>query len=472
MDADLHPSDPWSVTLGSLPTEAFIDLGGDASIAEAATRMTEVHASAALIGGPQGWSIVTDRDLRARVLAGGRDPRSPVRDIASGPLASLPPEATASEALSLMLERGIHHVPVVAGGAVLALVTDTDLLALERRSAVRLRREVETAGSVDDLASVGRRAPEMLADLVGASMDPLAVGHAAGVLHDALVIRAIELAIKGLGEPPCPWAWLALGSQARHEQAIATDQDHGLLYEPEGGDADAVDPYFERLATAVTETVAAAGIPACRAGVVASGRDWRGTPQEWASRFEHWATDMDPTSMGFAAIIFDHRAVAGPLDAAAAIGGAAAEIGRRPALQRRLARWAVDAKTPRGLLRGGTKAVRLDIKHEGIAPLTSLGRIFGLMSQARTNRTLGRVQAAVKAQVLPANDGAALEEAFRLLWRIRLRHQAEQVRVGVPPDDRIDLGTLGPLERRALRDAFRAIDAARQVMRLDLDIRR
>jgi CBS domain-containing protein len=474
---DVAIADPWTMPLGEVATASLVTVEAGTSIREAARRMADAHASSVLVPGEDGWSIVTDRDLRVHVVAGDVDAGDDVHAVASSPLLSLPVDATAAEALSLMLERGIHHVPVTEAGAVRAIVTDTDLMALERRSVLRLRRQLETAPTAADAVALATTVPTALADLVLASMDPLAVGHLAGVLRDTLTIRLIELAIADLGPAPCPWSWLALGSQARHEQGLETDQDHALVYEPGASGSDAVDPYFAELAATVTQGLADAGTPRCRAGVIAEQREWRGSLREWTQRFDAWSRDRDPWALGRAAIAFDHRPLAGPLDVEHPFAGPIAQLGADLGVQRRLARWVVDQRPPRGFLRAaivedrGRSEVVFDVKRQGIAIITSLARVLGLRARVRDNRTAARVRAAVRAGMLEPVDGAALEEAFELLWQVRLDHQAAQVRRGEAPDDAVDPRTLGPVTRQGLKEVFRRIEASQQVLSLELGLR-
>jgi CBS domain-containing protein len=471
--ADVVTADPWTAPLGVVSVAEVLTIASERTIREAAQRMTEAHASSILVDRGGGWAIVTDRDLRARALAEGIDDSEPVDRIASAPLVSLPFDATAAEALALMLELGIHHVPVSEAGRIRGIVTDTDLMALERRSALRLRRAIGSAGSTADAIAAARGIPGTLADLVSASVDPLAVGHLAGVFHDALTVRLIDLAVARLGAAPCPWGWLALGSQARHEQGLETDQDHALVY----GTADIDDAYFAELAEEVTSGLERAGIPRCRAGVVAAARPWRGSIEEWRGRFAEWARDREPVALGKAAIVFDHRWVAGPPDLGAAFGEALVSAGRAPGVQRRLARWVVDQRPPRGFLRSaivearGTSDVVFDVKRQGISPITSIARVLALRAQVPDNRTVARIRASSAAGLLEQRDAQALEEAFRLLWQVRLDHQAAQVRGGTPPDDQVDPRRLGPLARQGLKEAFRRIETAQQVLALEMGLR-
>ena len=472
---DAATADPWVVPLAEVATPDVLQVDADASIRDAAVAMAAARVSSALVRDGATWAIVTDRDLRARVLAEDLDPSTPVGAVASSPIASLPMDATAAEALGLMLELGVHHVPVTDAGDVRAIVTDTDLLALERRSVLRLRHDLAVAPTVEDAVAAGTRIPEALADLVTASMDPLAVGHLAGVLRDTLTARLVELETARLGPSPCPFAWITLGSQARYEQGIETDQDHAIVTAPERpgeGEAFAAD-----LGEAVTAAIEATGIPRCRAGVVAANEAWRGTLEDWTARFASWARDPDPWAFGRAAIALDHRVLVGPEDVAHAFVGPVRALGANPMVQRRLARWVIDQRPPRGFLRSaiidgrGASDVVFDVKRQGIAIVTALARVGALRAGVTDNRTGARLRAAARTGLLEPADAAGLEEVFGVLWQVRLDHQAAQVRAGLLPDDQVDPRTLGPLARQALKEAFRRIESAQQVLGLELGIR-
>jgi CBS domain-containing protein len=83
----------------------------DAAAAEAARIMTEQRVSSLLVPLGEAWGIVTDRDLRSRILAAGMSPNTPVAQFLSTPVAMVDAEAPVGEVLLAMLERGVHHFP-------------------------------------------------------------------------------------------------------------------------------------------------------------------------------------------------------------------------------------------------------------------------------------------------------------------------------------------------------------------------
>ena len=208
------------------------------------------------------------RDRSRPAHARGRDPgcarhgarqRSP-----RSPCARSPHDTLAGDALLAMFAEGVHHFPVHG----------------DRRHAARRRHRHRPHGpraahavrvEERDRARRPRRArsprpgrdlPHLVATMVRANADPIDVGRVGALVVDAMTERLLALAIDDLGDPPCAWAWLALGSAARHEQALHTDQDHALVYEPVP-DAPDADPYFAALAERVTAGLEAAGIPRC-----------------------------------------------------------------------------------------------------------------------------------------------------------------------------------------------------------------
>jgi CBS domain-containing protein len=463
--------DPWRTPVGSLVRRAPISCAPETQVREAARRMAAAKVSSLLVWLERGLGIVTDRDLRSRIIAEGRPTGRPIGEIASFPVVTIGEDASAADALAVMLERGVHHLPVRnAADEVVGVVTDTDLLGLERRRPFALRSAVERAADEGEVIAAARELPFAVRGLVGAHVDPVDIGRVVGVAADALSVRLLELAVSELGEPPVPWAWLALGSQARHEQALRTDQDHAIAFE--GPDENDVDGYFAQLAERVTAGLEAAGIPRCTAGVSATERPWRRSLESWVDQFSRWVADVGPGGAVFTAIAFDFRRVAGPLDAEPALRRPVHGAARHPAFLRHLAAQAVALRPPTGFLRDfvvearGEHAGRLDIKHGGLTAITSVARLIALGAGVADVRTLDRLRAASAAGALDEEDREALEEAFRLLWQIRLEHQVEQAARGVPPDDFVDPKELGPVTRQGLKAAFRAVDRAQRSLAL------
>ena len=441
------------------------------SVREAATTMAREAISSILVRGDDLLGIVTDRDLRTKVVAEGRDLTAAVSQVMTSPVITVRDDAMADAALRLMLQHGIHHLPVTAAdGRIVGVVSDTDLIGLERSAPFTFLRALDRAETTDDVAARMSELPAVVIPLVEMETDPVDVGHVIASAIDATTRRLIHVAIAEIGDPPGPLAWLALGSEARHEQSLVTDQDHALVFGASDVPPEEADAYFERLARRVTDGLAEAGIPRCRGGVMAESAAWRADRETWVQTFREQLALSDVGGTAFSNIALDYRRVAGGLDIEATIDQLVRTAAAEGWLVRKLASSALDLRPPTGFFRGflvgsdGSRAGTLDVKHGGITPITNLARTFAVASGVASNRTIDRLRAASSLGALDPDLAVGLEEAFRLLWRIRLRHQVRQLRAGDPADDQVDPRLLGPLTRRSLREAFKLITAGQRLL--------
>lgn len=445
------------------------------SIRDAAALMAQERISSLLIPHSEGPGILTDRDLRGKVVALGRDVAGPVSDVMTARARTIPGSAMVGEAVLAMLEGGFHHLPVTdPSGGVLGVVTDTDLIGLGRNSPFLLKREIEDAKDSARAIAVASNLPRVVRSMVDAGVDPVDIGYAVALMTDSLTVRFLELAMVDLGATPAPWAWLALGSEARREQGLHSDQDHAIAYDARADEADA---YFASLAAMVTDHLEAAGIPRCRGGVMATERSLRRPIDHWVRAFRSWMSDASADGSFQASIVFDYRRVAGSLDAENHLDDVIRQAPQHPRFATQLARRALDIRPPLGVFdrlvteRRGPHTGTVDIKHRGLLIVTGLARALTIGRGIIERSTIARLRRMRDDGGLDPALAAHLEEAFDLLWGIRLRHQSDPATRGGSADDHIDPRELGPVSRPALREAFRVIDRAQRTLALELNLR-
>jgi CBS domain-containing protein len=460
-------------TVRALLTRPAVTAPPDLPVRDAARRMRDERVSALLVcEGDRLVGVVTDRDLRNRVLAEDGDPATPLGRVMSPAPTTIAPEALAFEALLAMTRANLHHLPVVEplpGGGVrpLGMLTATDLMRRQASNPVYLVGDVQKAGTPEALAAVGRRLPDLFASLVDADASAADTGRVVSTVLDALTRRLLEMAEATLGPPPVPYCWLALGSHARLEQTVHTDQDHALLlddaYLPEH------DAYFRTLAVTVTDGLRAAGFDYCHAGTMATTDRWRQPLARWRRTFEGWIGEPRPKALAQAAPFLDFRPVHGEAALADALRQVVLEqaMGSPPFLTA-LARAAREHQPPLGffrrfvLERSGEHKDRFDLKLRGVLPIVDLARVHALAAGRPEVRTGERLRAAVQAGVLAEGDAASLADALEFIAVVRMRHQAAQIRSGRPPDNWVSPEDLSLFERRHLRDAFSVVAAAQE----------
>lgn len=449
--------------VGGLLTREPVTTRAETSVADAAAAMSEAGVSSLLVVDEPGLcGIVTDRDLRNRVLAAGLDPSRPVGEVMTAPALTVRSDAMAFEALLEMVSRGIHHLPVVDGhGELLGMITTTDLVRLGNSDPVVLAADIGRQQTLDSVVELAGRIPRVLADLVDRDVSAADIGRVTTALGDAVRRRVVALVEEELGPPPTAYSWVVLGSAAREEEALAADQDHALVLEEDGHD-----DYFGRLADRVTATLERCGWPRCPGEVMAINPRWRLTAEQWRHTFAHWAREPDPQALLGVAIFYDMRHLSGASPLTEEVRrSATAHVS--PLLLGHLTADALRMRPPLGFFRGlvlekgGDHQETLDLKR-GIAAIVQLARIHALRAGSNALSTRARLEAAVAAGVLDGGTAADLRDALELMSYRRLRHQVQQLREGEAPDNRIPPRDLTDRQRRHLRDAFAIVRAAQQ----------
>lgn len=432
----------------------FVDTG--ATVGDAARLMRDERVSSVLVrGNPLG--ILTDRDLRGRVLAEGLGSDTPVVDVMTSPVVTVDAEAPLVDVLLQFLDRRLHHLPVEREGEVIGLVTHTDLLRHHVNSPSFLLRKVLRGDAPDGehVVEIAR----MVDALSRGGLGAVDVARMVASVNDALVERLLRDAEEELGEAPCRYAWLVFGSEGRREQLLVTDQDNALVIE---SDAPECVAYFERFAQHVVDGLLRAGFPECKGGYMAT--NWCHSLAQWEELFRGWIDQPEPRSLMEVANLFDFRSLHGGLDVES-LEETVLEGGRNQTFLSQLARTSLEMRPPIGLFhRVKESAEGLDLKAAGVMPIIGLARVAGLEAGSRERSTLGRLTAAREHGALSHEGADLLAEGFRFLLQLRLRRQIEALRRSKQPDNRVRMDELERVDARHLKETLLEIRSMQQAL--------
>ena len=431
----------------------------DTTIRDAAKLMIDEGRSAILVNARGGLGIVTDVDMRDKVVVGGVSRDAPVSTIMTTPVHTIGAEVLAPEASIAMMVAGVNHLPVLdETGTVVGVLSASNLMTLEARSPVALRRAIQSARTENDLDDAAADMPKLFLDLLDARLDAPSLTRVLTVLCDTMTSRLLELAFARHGEPPAPYAWLAFGSAARSELTLASDQDNGLAYADT--DDPAVDEFFRLVAEDVNAGLERCGFAADPHGVLARTPQWRMSLSKWKAVFDDCLQGRDLDRMARASVAFDYRQVAGELRVDLALTDIMREAPVHPRFLKGLELLGAKFRPPLGFrqrLEGF-----LDIKKDGLIPIQNLARYHAFARRITAPTTLERLEAVREACGDDTTCEQSLRDAFISMSQLQLRHHARLLRAGRAPHNVIDVETLRPLTRVTLQEALREVAAAQK----------
>lgn len=451
------------------------------SLREAFVRMNEANVGSIIVSevaaaGEQVLGILTRTDLIGRVILPQVPLATPIAAVMTRDVLTLPAQATAADAMLLMAEHAIRHVPVLgtAGSAtrIIGVVSERDLFALQRLSVRQLSDSIRRAGDAQALAAVAADVRRLSHHLVAQGVRAEQLTRLISHLNDQLTQRLLALAAARFGVDATQLCWLAIGSEGRSEQTIATDQDNGIVYV-----AGALEKSrLLQFADWVNVALAQAGFPLCKGNIMARNPQWCATQDQWRRQFADWIDRGDPQALLNASIFFDFRGIFGDKSLAAALREeVVARASRNRRFLKQMADNALRNRVPAaGLLEGlfgEGRTEPVDLKMHGTMPFVDAARIWALGAGLTETNTAERLRRLAELNLVPREDVAGWIDSFEFMQLARLR---EQHRRSEHPDEGhdenpnvVDPRRLSPLDRRILREAFRQGRKIQQRLELD-----
>ena len=419
--------------------------------------------------------IFTTPDVLERVVLPQTPMDTPIGKLMTPAPVCLEEEAPLVEAALVMARHGIRHVVVTRDGRLCGVISERDLFALQRVSLRRMTERIRAAGSAAQLAEAAGDVRQLARHLLAQGVDAEHVTQMTSALNDGLSQRLIELAARR-HPMPSRWCWLALGSEGRLEQTLATDQDNALLFAAEG-DAATARGALLAFADEINRGLETCGFPLCRGDIMARNPRWCLSLDEWRRVFDDWIRNPDPEALLHAAIFFDFRPIAGDAGLAGALREAVlAQTRANPAFGRAMIANALRLRPPLGLLRGFTAddsakfPGTIDLKGHGARLFVDAARVLALAHALPATGTAARLRAAGAAGVLPQTEAAAAVEAFHYIQGLRLRRQHLEGEVPQGAENRIDPARLNAVDRRILKAAFRQAALLQERLRMDFGL--
>ncbi len=397
--------------------------------------------------------IVTDSDLRDRILAEGKDPGSPISEIMSSPITRISEQALLYEAILKVREQGISHLVVEDKNKnITGIFSNDDLLEVQRNSISYLVKEIDAAGSVDALKKIHDKIPMLARILLYSGSKIRNITYMISTVTDAITHRLIEFAIEEMGEPPAEFAFMALGSEGRREQTLVTDQDNAVIFEDVPNERLAeVNRYFLYFGKKINLWLDRIGYRYCPGEVMVGNPQWCQPISKWEKYFGDWINARSEEGLLGIAVFFDFRIVYGMEQFGDELRQQINKsVAGKPLFFQLLAKEAAAYKIPPDL------PDLFDVKN-ALSPLVDMIRVYSVHNQVSETNSMLRLEKLHKYNIIEESDFQEIDTVYNRLMEIRFRSHVNAILNNEIPDNMIRQEELDTVERTFVSKSFSEI---------------
>lgn len=453
---DYGENDAFMIRVQDVMSSEAAAVSPAATIQEAARLMQKRKISSVLVTEKNSLKgIITERDIVQWVAAEGADITAPASTIMTEGPVTVSRSAYYYDALSLILFKGIKHLPVMEDSKVAGIVTLSDLLRKKNENVIKTVQKIETADR-DSLSQVKTSIYEILGSLIRDRVPILKTLEIITKLYDRLAGRIISLSISELREKglqqPCEFAFYHMGSSGREEQFMLTDQDHFLVYESQSEEAGV---FFEELGKRITSNMESAGYARCKGLMMCSEEKWRGALAVWEERLRTWMLQSTNDNLLLAQNFFSYRFIAGSEGLHAKFEAMAQEQMKRSRIfLYRLAQLEREHPIPtldqplRSLFKLQRKS--MDMKKEVLFPYHHSLQILSLMHGKLSGTPLEKIDFLQERQVFSNEFAHDLRGSVSTILTLYVTQRWQQEQNGAAPSSVISFSRMFTREKEEL----------------------
>lgn len=455
------------------------------TVTQAAKKMSERGVGSIVVVDDHRYpvGIITDKDLRNRVLAVDKSPEIPMDEVMSQPVITIDKKCDFSSAYLMMIKNRIHHLVITEDGSprsrVTGIASDHDILLSQGYSPAVIIHTMMKSLDVEELARLRDQAETLLVSYLENEMSINFLSKIISEINDVLIQRAILVA-KSKYDAAYPdvsdvtFCFLTLGSEGRGEQLLRTDIDQAIIYEDVEENPARTREYLLEIGKEVVEILTACGFQPCPAEIMASNPQWCQPLSVWKGYFERWILNPDPEALLKTSIFFDYRPVYGNHELAEAlIHHIYTTLNGRKVFLNFLAKNALMNPAPLGFFRNflveksGEHQDKFDIKLRAMMPLIDAARLLALHHNlAGINNTFKRFEKLAELEPQHHEIFREAGKAYEIFMRIRV---TEGMRSG-NSGRYIDPDVLGKLQRQLLKNAFVPIDELQKIIAIRFQV--
>ncbi|MCK9455380.1 putative nucleotidyltransferase substrate binding domain-containing protein [Sulfurimonas sp.] len=430
------------------------------SIQNALKRQKESKASVIIVKSGSRYGIITDTDLREKVLLGGANVEDNVHKIASYDLITIDKNDFLFNALLLMTQKGIKRVVVRDKEEIVGVLEQLDLLSYFASHSHLIAVQIDKAQTFEDLKVLGSDFKNLIVSLKTKGVKVRYITKLLSSLNDKIYKKLFDMCVKPELQKDC--ALIVMGSEGRQEQIIKSDQDNALIIR------DGVDTQlFKEPMMKLNGYLLELGFPKCSGDVMVSNEYWRRSVASYKALIDRWAYDMSDESVKNISIFLDAKYVAGDDSLLEELRDYLKNNFRaRDDVLAHIAKAILNFETPLSMFLGFVIEKehdnRLDLKKGGIFALVHGVRTLSLKYGISATNTIERIKELNNMGVIDKVFATELIESFDTLSSIRLKAMLEAKNVN--EGNYINPNKLQKIERDLLKDSFKVINKFKKFM--------
>lgn len=432
----------------------------------------DINAIVALDRENRPRGILTEKNLVKYLIAKRTYPVETCRveNIMYSNLVEISPHAFIGQAQVAMMRSKTKNLIVMERGDLVGVVTLVDLIKTQSAGTLLLTKDIESQPDIKGLAMVSREIENILSAMIEENAAISEIFDVMSELFERMSRRVIQLSeeqmkLNGWGPPPVEYCLINMGSAARYEQALLTEQDNAIVYaDPESGNAADVDPYFKALSELIVEGLIQCGFEKCNQEVMAVNQRWRRSLGDWMALVSQWAEHPDRELDKIMGNLFDFRPVWGNMALAEALREKLFQAARsRPDKNLFGAESIAEYHLPVSYLgtfiteKSGLHKNEMNLKASAIMHMVNGVRRMAVGNRIAEPSTLGRLDQLAEAGVISEKDGELFRRSFQDLMMLNIRENLKEIKQGMHPDSYIDPYSLRKKERVMLKDALTGV---------------
>ena len=432
----------------------------DESIHGALIKQQELKAKVIIVKESSGYSIVTDTNLRDRVLLANNDTSRKIGSITSKGLITIDINDFLFNALLLMTHNAIKRVVVLEDEKIVGVLEQLDLLSYFASHSHLVAVQIDKATNLEDLKALGQDFRNIIITLRAKGVKVRYIAKLIATLNFKVHKKVFEMCVQEELRDKC--ALIVMGSEGREEQTLRSDQDNALIIK-NGVDAGLFTEPMIQLNSYLLEL----GFPKCNGGVMVSNEFWRRNTNSYKELIEKWTYDMSDESVQNLSIFLDAKCVAGDCTLLEELTlFLHSSFHSRDDVLAHIAKAVLNFETPLSLFSGFVLEKeynnKLDLKKGGIFALVHGIRTLSLQYEIKATNTIERIKELNNIGVIDKTFATELIESFDTLSSIRLKAMLEAKTIDEA--NYINPRNLEKNQRDLLKDSFKIINKFKKFM--------